>query len=150
MRGAKRTRQQQALYERGVELRQWKLWRRERMEALFADPGYGAAAKALVAFFKTTKSTDDLVSYIEAGPWRGADANVRHEILSLIDAMIVRRRDRMGLPPFDDSLPFSSKPPNVFLKLREMLAGIPAYGGADRGEARLQDHQQHHSIKETT
>jgi hypothetical protein len=42
------------------------------------------------------------------------------KILALVDAAIIQRRERMGLLPFDDSLP--GQPPNVFLILRKQLS----------------------------
>ena len=60
-----------------------------------------------------------LVATIEQGPWRQADTDVRFEILSLIDGVIVTLRERHGFPPFDDALPDERL--NVFLTVRELL-----------------------------
>ena len=47
-----RTKQQRALTERRIELRQWECWRRERLNAPLAGP-YGEPAQALLTFLKT-------------------------------------------------------------------------------------------------
>jgi hypothetical protein len=89
-----------------------------------------------LAFFKTMTGPAALIEFIASGPWGDADSDVRFEILSLLDAVIIRRREKMGLAPFDDALP--DQPLNVFLILREQLAPFPPDGGATRGEARSQ------------
>jgi hypothetical protein len=80
---------------------------------------YAEPAQALLTFLKNMKSPSALLDFITAGPWCGADEDVRFEILSLVDAMIVRRRERMGLPAFDDALP--DQQDNVFPILRAHL-----------------------------
>jgi hypothetical protein len=112
------TAKEKALKERRVELRQWKLWRRERLEALLTGP-YAEPAQALLAFFKTVTGPTALIDFVKAGPWCAANADVRLEILALVDAVIIKRRESMGLPPFDDSI--GDRPPNVFLRIREHL-----------------------------
>jgi hypothetical protein len=114
--------------------RAWRQWRRERIEALLAGP-YGEPTRALPAFLKTVKRSTELIDFIKAGPWREADANVRFEIVALVDAAIIRHRERLGLPSFDDALP--DQPPNAFLVLREYFASEPpSNDGANRGAAR--------------
>jgi hypothetical protein len=114
-----RSKQQKALAEQRIEFRQWKRWRRERLEALLQGP-YAEPAQALLTFVKTMTSPTALIDFIRSGPWGDADADVRFEILALVDAVIIRRRERMGLPPFDDSI--GNRPLNVFLLVRELLA----------------------------
>jgi hypothetical protein len=112
----------------------WRKWRRECIEALLAGP-YGEPTRALLTFLKTVKRPTELVEFVKAGPWREADADVRNEILGLVDAVIIRQRERMGLAPFDDALP--GQPPNAFLILREYLVPeSPSADGATRGAAR--------------
>jgi hypothetical protein len=108
------------LRDQRTEFRLWKCWRRERLDALLAGR-YAEPAQALLAFFKTMTSPTALIEYIASGPWGDADPDVRFEILALTDAVIIRRRERMGLPPFDDALPH--QPANVFLILRAWLSG---------------------------
>jgi hypothetical protein len=108
-----------ALKERTHELRQWRRWRRERVEALLQGP-YAKSVHVLLAFFRTMAGPKALLDFIRSGPWCDADADVRFEILALVNATIIKRRESMGLVPFDDALP--GQPDNVFLILRELLA----------------------------
>jgi hypothetical protein len=135
-----KTRKQEALDEKRHELRQWKHWRRERLDALLTGP-YAEPAQALLAFLKTMTSPTALIDFIKAGPWRDADESVRFEILSLVDAVIIKRRERMNLAPFDDALP--GQPDNVFLVLRALLTPrFPSADGATRGVARFHSSTQ--------
>jgi hypothetical protein len=113
--------------------RAWRQWRRECLDNLLADSRYGEAARALLAFCKTMTTPSALISFIDAGPWREADTEVRFQILSLLGAVITKRRERMGLAPFDDALP--GQPDNVFLILRARLSGdFPAQAGDAPGD----------------
>jgi hypothetical protein len=133
----RRTAQHKALTEKRIELRLWKQWRRERLEALLAGP-YAEPAQALLDFFKTMTGAGALVDFLKAGPWADADEDIRFEILALVDAVIVKRREKMGLAPFDDAV--GDMPRNAFLLVREQLN--PPDGGAARGGARF-DQQKH-------
>ena len=100
--------------------RHWQHERREQLDALLNGP-HGDAARALVTFLQGMELTDDtaLLERVRAGNWQQADADTRFEILSLINAGIVRARERAGLEPFDDGV--FDAPPNAFLVLRETL-----------------------------
>lgn len=114
-----------------VQFRRWRQWRRERLEALSASPHYGEPMQALLDFIKHTKSPSELIDMIRLGPWFGADDDVRFLVLSLIDAVIVRKREKLGKAPFDNSLPGERN--SVFLILREMLAPNSALTAAPPG-----------------
>jgi hypothetical protein len=115
---------EKALKERRIGLRMWRHWRRERLETLLHGP-YGGAVRTLLVLLKRSPKPATLLAAIRIGPWAEADADTRFEILALVDAAIVKRREISGLPPFDDALPFSDKPPNFFVVLRELLAPPP-------------------------
>src|SRR5262249_26028720 len=120
-------------------LRAWRRHRRERLAALLAGP-YAEAVRALLDFLKSMTGPSALIDFVKQGPWRDADPDVRTEILMLLDAVIVKRRERMAMAPFDDALP--GQPLNVFLILREQLSlsstsQFPPDGGATRGVARF-------------
>lgn len=137
-----RTRRQSArnkeLREQGIEFRLWKRWRRERLEALLNGP-YGEAVRALLIFTKTMATPSALLDFIARGPWADANADVRFEILALVDAMVVRRRESLGLVPFDDALP--GQPDSLFLLLRELLAPPPgAQPGSINATPKIQEH----------
>jgi hypothetical protein len=124
-------RQQKALAEQRHEFRQWKRWRRERFEELLEGP-YAEPARALVEFCKTTMTGPTaLINFIAAGPWSTADMDTRIEILAFVDAVIIKQRERMGLPPFSDPLP--GQPTNAFLILRAQLANHSRFIAAPPG-----------------
>ena len=116
----KKTKQQRKeLEEQSYLLRQWRRWHRERVEALLIGP-HGVALDALLTFCKSMNGPTALIDYVKAGPWCDADADVRAEILSILDVFITQRREELGLPPFDDP-PLPNAPPNAFLILRMLL-----------------------------
>ncbi len=114
-----KARQQKALAEQRYEFRQWKRWRRERFEELLKGP-HAEPARALVEFCKTVTSPTALIEFVKAGPWSDADADTRIEVLTFVDAVITKQRERRSLVPFDDPLP--SQPDNAWLILRAWLS----------------------------
>jgi len=115
------TREEKALAERAVMFSTWRKWRRARVEELLLNGPHGAAAHELMAFLATMTLADAsaLLALVKQGPWRSTSADVRFEILSVIDAAIVGLRERHKLPPFDD--PLLDAAPRAFLTLREWL-----------------------------
>jgi hypothetical protein len=114
------------------QLRRWKQWRHERLDALLAGP-YAEPANALCAFLKTMSRPTALIEFVKSGLWASADPNTRSEVLALVNTAIIRQRERRNMEPFDDALP--GQPKNVFLILREYL--FPSDDGAARGVARF-------------
>jgi hypothetical protein len=106
--------------ESAVLRRAWHAWQRERVEELMAGP-YGEAARELRTFLADMTMGDAaaLVAAVENGPWRKADADVRFEVLRLVDHAIIQLREKNSLPPFDDALP--GEPPTAFEIVREAL-----------------------------
>lgn len=99
----------------------WRRWHNQQREALLAGP-YGDAARHLIGFLNNMALDQGaaLVALVKAGPWQHTDSDTRFEIMALIDARIIKLRERHGLPPFDDAL--TSARPNVFLVIREALS----------------------------
>jgi hypothetical protein len=118
MRAAQKRAMTKALQERDDAHHLWRLWRRERVEALLASR-YGADARALIKHLDhmALSSVDELVTIVQRGPWREADDDTRFEILSLVDAAIIALREKAKLPPFDDPLDGT----DAFLEIRSML-----------------------------
>jgi hypothetical protein len=115
-----RTAEQRALAERDELHRLWKRYRREQLDKLLEGP-FGDAARDLISFLKGMRLEEgaELRAFIERGPWREADIDTRFEIVRLIDASIVRLRERCGLEPFDDGL--FDEPPTTFAIVKELL-----------------------------
>ena len=111
---------EKALAERDSLLQLWKAWLRERLEALLSGPR-GNAARELVTFLQTMTLDDGgrLVEFVRAADWARADADVKFEVLSLINAIITALRERAGLPAISDALP--DEEPTTFIILREMF-----------------------------
>jgi hypothetical protein len=95
-----------ALQERDHLLRNWLRLRGQRLAQLLAGP-QGDAVRALVRFLDgiTFEQAPTLVEFIAASKLRTTDADIRFEILHLIDWAIASLREKQGLPPFDDALP---------------------------------------------
>jgi hypothetical protein len=113
------------------EFRQWRRWRRERVQELLDGP-YAEPARALLAFLRTMTTPTALIDFIRSGPWVDTDEDTRFEILALIDATIITRREKMELAPFDDAL--EGEPLNVFLRIRDQL-NSPPDGGRHLGRS---------------
>lgn len=121
-RTARRIAMEKALDERDTQLKAWCAWRRERVEALLSGP-HGQAARDLCGFLAgmTLASAGELIEFVRQGPWRSTDSDTRFEILSLVDAAIIRMREKHELPPFDDAAPFSDEPLTAFQIVRDQL-----------------------------
>jgi hypothetical protein len=111
---------EKALAERDAMLDLWKLWRKERLEALLSGPR-GNAARELVAFLQamTLDDGDRLVEFVRAADWSRADADTKFEVLSLINATITALRERAKLPAISDALP--DEEPTTFIIIRELF-----------------------------
>jgi len=107
--------------DRSRQLRRFFGWRKEQRDALFAGR-YGEAANELAAFLKgmDLNAADALIALVQAGPWQGADPNIRAEVLSLIDDAIAALREGAGLAPIDDRIPWTESP-SAFVQIRELL-----------------------------
>ena len=125
MRAANRAQraQEKALQECDELLALWKKQHKAQHDALLVGP-HGAEAGRLVAFLESMTLADgaDLVDIVVAGSWPSADADARFTVLQIIDNAIVSLREREGLPPFDDAIPWLDKTPTVFELIRQELA----------------------------
>jgi hypothetical protein len=99
------------------QLRRWRAWHRERVEALLSGP-YETKTRALISFLGTMTLRDGakLVEHVRANGWREADHNARFEALSLINRVITRLRERNT---FDDPLPKARS--TAFIIVRELF-----------------------------
>ena len=98
------------------QLRRWRHWRQERLQQALAGP-HGEALAKLLAQLRAPMSDAAMIEAARA--WREADAGMRFLVLHLIDTVLIRRRERVGLPAFDDPLP--GAPLNAFLVIRALL-----------------------------
>jgi hypothetical protein len=113
------TRREKALQERNRLSQAHRRWRKEAFNALLKGP-HGAAAQTLIDFLDHMQSDGpELIAHVSAGPWRDADKDTRFLILVLVDAAVIRLRERAGLVPFDD--PLHDEESNTFLTIRKLL-----------------------------
>jgi hypothetical protein len=118
MRAAEK-RKQKALQERNHLFREWQKWHKERKDELLGGP-WGEPARELADYLErmTPEDASALVSMVEHGPWREADADTRFLVLALIDHSVIYLRENNGLEPFDDPL---DDEPSAFLIIKELL-----------------------------
>jgi hypothetical protein len=118
----RRTRQlEAAMIEQAKLERRARLISEEHRKELLEGP-YGFEFRSLLSYLAglTLGSGNDLVRFVEMLQWLApAPAEIRHEALHLIADAITRLRERHGLVPFDD--PLFDRPPNAFIRIREML-----------------------------
>ena len=62
----------------------------------------------------TLQDGKTLIEFVRSQNWHDVDANVRDVCLFAIDGAIMKLRQKAGLPDFDDPIPGSGKPENVF------------------------------------
>jgi hypothetical protein len=108
--------------DRSRLLRAWLQLQQRQIDDALVGP-HGAQIAALLAFLKelSLDRGDELVKFVRAGGWQSADADTRYLVLRLASSAIVKLREKAGLPPFDDALPFGNEPPTVFQIIRGML-----------------------------
>lgn len=115
------TEAERKLAEREQVHQLWKRYRAERIGELLKGP-YAKAAHELIVFLGTMKLADEaaLIDLVNRGPWRTAEADTKFEVLALINAALTTKRERAGLPPFDDGIP-PDEEPTAFIVIREMF-----------------------------
>ena len=99
---------------------------RQKLEILRAcsDPDHGDDVKLLMRSLRqyTINDADLMIDFVkhEAVRWlRSAPEDIRALALRLIDNRIIAIRERAGLEPFDDPMPWQKN--NVFLRCKREL-----------------------------
>jgi len=116
----------QKLFDAQQQLRNYHRLKRQEMVALRNGP-YGQHVKELEQLLDTLamESAPALVGYIAKCIWlRSAPPDIKHQVLGIISATIARLRVRAGLPPFDDSLPFTDEPPTAYEQIRHTISNV--------------------------
>lgn len=114
------------MFETSVLLKQYRRHIATRRQELIDGP-HGREVGALLQLLDslTASSAPALVAYVMKCRWLiEADRTTRLDVLSIVGTAIARLRVRSGLPPFDDSLPFSDEPPTAFQIVRKLLTGV--------------------------
>jgi hypothetical protein len=101
-------------------MKAWCAVQQRQIDDALVGP-YGAQVAALLAFLKelSLEREAELVEFVRADSWRGADPDTRFLVMRLVGSRLASLREDAGLAPFDDPLP--DEPPSTFLRIREML-----------------------------
>jgi hypothetical protein len=102
----------------------WRRWHREELNAALIGP-HGAMLERLVSILNELEldSAPRLLSYVRGIDWSTVDYLVRLIALHEINITIVKLRERYGLAPFDDSLPWTDERPTAFEIVRGVVTG---------------------------
>ncbi len=117
------------MWEKSQLLRQYNAAIRQRRADLLAGP-HGKEIGELLSLLENLAGSSPiaLVRFVTEAIWlREADEDTRFGALSLISTEIMRYRVRQGLPPFDDSLPFSDEQPTAFEQIRYKMTGVGSW-----------------------
>ena len=127
-------RQDQNLADNARGLRAWKAFHRDERETVLAGPH----ARTLAELFRMFANLEcvqpaQLIGFIGAINWSEIDFPTRLTTLHEINQAITKWRERQGLDPIDDPLPFSEAPENAFRIIRGIVSNqFPASAGKPR------------------
>jgi hypothetical protein len=110
-------------------LRAWTAWRREQLEEALAG-AHADLVTRLMAQLKDLRSARELVDFVAAQDWSAIDSETRAVALHEIDLAIMRLRERKGLAPFSDSIPWTDEKPTAFEVIRKILRDSARAEGA--------------------
>jgi hypothetical protein len=108
--------EQQKLADAAKLLRAWRAWHREQLETALTSVHADVVAQLMVQL-KNLRSARELVNFIRSAVDPSARAVALHQIALAITAL----RERKGLPPFSDSIPWTDETPTAFEVIREIL-----------------------------
>jgi hypothetical protein len=111
------------LIEKDLLFEMWQRFHNARKIELMQGE-WCVPAGELVAFLEsmTINDADALIELLDRQPWRNADEDTRFLVQSIVGHAIIFLREREGLPPFDDPIPFTDDDePNASMIIREML-----------------------------
>lgn len=115
---------EQKLQDSSKQMRSYRAYKKAEYDAMkhhpvYADPWSELAQRTMAL---TLDNTDEFANYIAAQHWLlEAEDDVRRVTLSFIANRLITIRLENGLPPMDDSLPFSDEEPTLFETIRQQL-----------------------------
>jgi hypothetical protein len=124
--------EQKELEDNSRLLRAWHKHHHERFEEALAGV-HGALIAELVTVLDQIEinSSARLLTLMQRADWDAVPADVRFEVLHLINTRIGKMRERYGLPAIDDPIP--PKSDSVFRRIKARLFDSPQ--GSARPEA---------------
>jgi hypothetical protein len=119
-------------------LREWKTWHQEELDAALAGPN-GVLIAALVALLDRLElnAAATLLEFMQRHDWTSVSYAERLTVLHQIGQAIMRLRERNGLAPLDDPIPFLDQPDTAFRRIKQILL-CAAPPGAHPGSNQMQ------------
>lgn len=102
--------------------RAFRAWKAAQRDALLSGP-HGKEVRGIVSFLKTMQlsSAPALIRTIERSAWiHTMTVDERFRLLGIIGAGIAACREKNGLEPFDDEIPFA-EPPKAFTQIKTLM-----------------------------
>lgn len=114
-----------ALDERDRLLRNYRQSKRAQLQELYRDPAHGERLRKFIATLNhfRIEHAERMLEYIEGecAKWLGAaPENIRSAALEAVDNRCIAIRQRAGMVPFEDPMPWQE--PNVFFAAKGMLS----------------------------
>ena len=100
------------LRDEQILLKSYRAWKRAKRDALLSGP-HRREVRGLIRFIEsmTLSSAPALIALIERAAWiRTMTADERHDLFGIVARGITRCREKAGLPPFDDEIPWMQEP----------------------------------------
>lgn len=100
----------------------YRQWKRAKRDALLAGP-HGREVRGIVSFLETMtlSSAPALIGMVErARFYKRMTKPERADLLNIINVGIARCREKAGLEPFDDELPWC-EPPKASAQIKTLL-----------------------------
>lgn len=122
-RAAKARQAEKDIKEQDALSKLYRKWKREQREALVNGP-FGRELRGIFAFLDTMtlSSAPALIRLVESAPiLKDLPAHDRGTLLGLIGAGIAKCREKAGLQPFDDEIPFRGEPPKAFSQIKTLM-----------------------------
>lgn len=116
--------QEQQLEDQSRQMQSYRAWKKAEFDAMKHHPLYFSQWNEYThrVLELTPDNTNEFVGYVAKQRWLlEAEINIRRLALSFLANRLIRMRLERGLPPCDDSLPFSDEPPTLFETVRDIL-----------------------------
>lgn len=121
-RAAKAREAEKELKEQDTLSRLYRAWKQAKRDALLSGP-HGREVRGIVSFLDsmTLSSAPALIGLVERARFvQLMTPAERADLLNIVNIGIARCREKAGLPPFDDELPWC-EPPKASAQLKVML-----------------------------
>lgn len=114
---------EQELKDEQVLSKLYRQWKRKKRDALLAGP-HGREVKGIVAFLETMdlSSAPALIRVVSQSRFiETMTKDERHDLFGIIQVGIRRCREKAGLQPYDDEIPFAGEPPKAVTQIKTLM-----------------------------